>query len=95
MIVDLTRIWALDATLIIGDFYMELQEFILWMMIYASDEHIDFFGSFLVAYKILKVISASNKNKKFTSLVDCSCNTIFVHFFLGSLGELEIFGSHI
>jgi hypothetical protein len=28
-------------------------------------------------------------------LVDCSCNTIFVYFFLGSLGELEIFGSHI
>jgi hypothetical protein len=64
-------------------------------MIYASDQHIEFFGSFLVAYKILEVISAIDKNKKIISLVDSMCNTIFVHFFLGSLGELEIVGSHI
>jgi hypothetical protein len=93
--IDLTRIWVLDATLIIGDFDMELQEFILWMMIYASDQHIDFFGSFLVAYKNLEVISAININKKFVGLVDCQCNTIFVHFFLGSLSKLGIVGSHI
>jgi hypothetical protein len=43
MTFDLAKIWALDATLIIGDFDMELQEFILWMMIYASDQCIDFF----------------------------------------------------
>ncbi len=65
------------------------------MMIYASDQHIDFFGSFLVAYKILEVISVININKKFVGLVDCPCNTIFVHVFLGSLGELGIVSSHI
>ncbi len=94
--IDLSRIWAIDATLIIGNLDMELHEFILWMMIYVSDPHIDCFGSFLVAYKILKVISAINRNKKFTtSLVDCPCNTIFVHLFRESLGELGIVGSHI
>jgi hypothetical protein len=93
--IDLSRIWAIDATLIIGNFDMELQEFILWTMIYVSDPHIDFFGSFLMAYNILKVINAINRNKKFIDLVDCPCNTIFVHMFLGSLGELGIVGSHV